>query len=209
MKRVEYNYGKSNLVVSKFISNCIASNGYIGTNWLDNIKIKRIKRFGYAGERQFMIAHPFDGLDEPLYPEKLTAMMVELIGRVEYKKADCIIGLDATGIIPATAASLLTGLPLRVAYKANLDIKNKIIFKEPGTPHPDVYIYNLPKGTKVIIVDDEIRSGRTMCNCIKAIKQCGSQVMDVIVPVESTKFGARKKIKKLGYDLISYAQHDF
>lgn len=174
------------------------------------IPIKRIKRYEYKGKRKFMITHPFDGLVEPIHPTELTKMMTNLMDKVDYKKADYIVGLDAAGIIPSLTASIITGLPLRIAYKAKLDISNKITFKEPESPRPDIYIYNLPKGKKVIVIDDEIRTGRTVYNCIKAIEQSGSQVICVIVPIESTKFNAREMLKKkLGCDLISYTQHEF
>lgn len=171
--------------------------------------VQKVKRFNYSGKRQFVITSPVDGLLEPVDCSKLMQIMRRLTKRINPRSLDYIIGLDSGGIIPALSASMITGLPLIVAYKANLDIENKIHFVEKHSANTSIYIYNLPKGSNVLLADDEIRTGGTIISCINSIVKSGSSVGGIVVPVESAKFGVRKKLADMGYELHSYAIHDF
>ncbi len=178
-----------------------------------DLNIKKVNRINYPGERKFMIVHSLDGILEPIRPEKLRFVMEELMLQVEsqqkFQQGDYILGLDSGGIVPGVTASLITKLPLYIAYKAELVIENKVKFYEPGSANPDVFIYNLPNDGRAIIVDDEIRTGRTIENCIMSLETMDKKINSVVVPVESTKFNARKKVEDLGYNLFSYGIHDF
>jgi len=173
------------------------------------MRIQKVKRYNYCGKRQFMISSQIDGMLEPIDCGELMRIIRKLTEKIEPRKLDYIVGLDSGGIIPSLAASMITGLPLIVAYKANLDVENKIHFLEPYSANPSIYIYNLPKGSNVLLADDEIRTGQTVINCINSIVETGSFVEAVIVPVESTKFNARKKLEDMGYELYSYAKQEF
>ncbi|MEK6845841.1 MAG: phosphoribosyltransferase [Nanoarchaeota archaeon] len=176
---------------------------------LPTVAVHKINRFNYIGERQFFLVHSLDGLIEPLSPVTLQAAMGSLLEKISWEPQDYILGLDSGGIVPALAVSFLSGLPLRIACKVNLEIADKSYFIEPGSPNPKIFMYNLPEQGKAIIVDDEIRTGRTVENCILALEQQKKGINSVIVPVESTRFDARQKIRERGYELISYVQHDF
>lgn len=178
-----------------------------------DLNIQRIDRLNYPGEREFMIVHSLDGILEPIRAEKLRYIMQELMSQVENHQSiqpgDYLLGLDSGGIVPGVTASLITKLPLYIAYKAELVIDNKVKFYEPGSANPDVFIYNLPINGRAIIVDDEIRTGRTIENCIVSLEMANKEISSIVVPVESTKFNARQKIEELGYKLFSYGLHDF
>jgi orotate phosphoribosyltransferase len=47
-----------------------------------------------------------------------------------------------------------------------------------------------------------------MVKAIKEFQKKGVIVKDVVCLVESQKFNARKKIKRLGFNLKSYIKHD-
>ncbi len=171
--------------------------------------IQKVRRFNYNGQRKFMITSPVDGLLEPIYPTELFEMMNRLIGNIDCSDVDYVIGLDSGGIIPGLSVSIITGLPLRVAYKANLDIENKIHFVEEHSANPDIYIYNLPKNSRVLLTDDEIRTGGTIMNCVDSLVGAGNSVRGIVVPVESTLFNVRGKLSEMGYELCSYVKHEF
>ncbi|MBT3297769.1 hypothetical protein HN385_02500 [archaeon] len=160
-----------------------------------------------------MIVHSLDGILEPIRPEKLRYVMQELMSEVKQQhgiqQGDYILGLDSGGIVPGVTASLITKLPLYIAYKAELEIENKLNFYEPGSANPNVFVYNLPIQGRAIIIDDEIRTGRTIENCIMSFEMLEKDINSIVVPVESTKFNARKKVEELGYNLFSYGLHDF
>ena len=81
------------------------------------------------------------------------------------------------------------------------------MFLEPGAPNPNVFLYGLPSNGRVIIVDDEIMTGNTVLNLANVLKENGHEVLAIVVPIESTKYYARKKIEEAGYRLISHTQH--
>jgi len=171
--------------------------------------VTKTDRLSYNGGRQFVISSRLCGLLEPIDCGELMRVMRQLTEKIDISIADYIIGLDSAGIIPALAASMITGLPLKLAYKMNLNVENKIRFAEPHSPNPDIYLYNLPVKSRVILVDDEIRTGKTIINCINSITESGSVVNGVIVPLESTRFDVRKRLSDIGYNLVSYVKHYF
>ncbi|MFC1733892.1 phosphoribosyltransferase domain-containing protein [candidate division KSB1 bacterium] len=174
-----------------------------------NSFVKEIRRYNYPGERQTMVVSPLDGRVEPIYPKKLKHIIGKLIQQAGSEDLDYIIGLDSGGIIPGHSASDITDIPLIIAYKAELEVQNQIHFLETHSANPDIFIYNLPENSRVMITDDEIRTGETVINCINSLVKSNHHVGPIIIPIESTKFGVREKLKDMGYELTSYAKHEF
>lgn len=172
------------------------------------IDVETIRRYNYTGKRQNMVVHDVDGIVVPTDGVYIEEIMRRLMGQIDYRRGDYIISLDSTGYIPGLSASTATGLPLINAKKAEIDIENKIEFCEPGTPHSQLFIYNLPKGARVVIIDDEIMTGDTMVNLVKALEISGNEILGIVVPIESSKYNARKKIEDMGYKLVSHTVHN-
>jgi len=171
------------------------------------MSVTSVKRSNYSGTRKNRIVQPLDGLLRPINPYKLESVMLELMNQVGYEKTDLIIGVDASGYIPATAACLVSKLPMVATIKAELDLPGKIKFIEPGTAHPEIFVYNIPPKSTTIIIDDEIMSGNTVLNLVDALKKEGHIVRGVVVPIESTKYGVRERLENNGIKLVSYTQH--
>ncbi len=169
--------------------------------------IQTIRRLNYPGERKSMIVQTLDGLLETLNPTYLDQIMKQLFYQIKYEPNDIILAVDASGYIPATAASMVTGLNLVASKKVELDIPNKVCFYEPGAPNPNIFVYSIPDNSRVIIVDDEIMTGRTIINASKALKNRDHKIVAVVVPVESTKYNVRKELADLGIPLISHTKH--
>jgi ADP-ribosyl-[dinitrogen reductase] hydrolase len=172
------------------------------------IYVDTIDRLNYPGNRKKMVVHGLDGLIQPVDKTYVQQIMTNLIEKCDYKKADVIIGVDSSGYIPAYAASVITDIPLLNTKKAELDIENKIKFLEPGTPHPEIFLYEMPSESNVIIIDDEIMTGSTVVNLTKSLRSHGHNVLSAIVPIESTSYNARDRLNDLGINLISHTKHD-
>lgn len=193
-------------------------NGPYGTDFLTTtakrlatalpIPVTTYRRFNYEGSRKDMLVQGLDGLIEPIDPVYIEEIMGQLFRKVSYTKDDIIIGVDSSGYIPAQAASHVTGLPVINTKKADLDHPSKIQFLEPGTPHPDIFVYNLPEASSVIIVDDEIMTGRTVLNLAHALHDSGHSIRAAVVPIESTRYNARQKLRDAGIDLYSHTTHE-
>jgi ADP-ribosylglycohydrolase/adenine/guanine phosphoribosyltransferase-like PRPP-binding protein len=176
------------------------------------IDVAVIKRHAYAGSRKEMVVHSLDGLIEPVNHQYLRAIIGRLMDQSGYRPTDVIIGVDSTGYIPAISAGMLTGLPVHCTKKALLDYNDPLIwsrlaFEEPGTPHPDIFLYNLPRQQEVVLVDDEIMSGNTLSSLANTIRIYGGRVRCAIVPVECTSFGARERLEGIGVKLISHTKY--
>ena len=164
------------------------------------------ERINYPGTKPTWVTHPLDGLFEPLEPRYLQQVMRGLMRQVPYRDGDIILGVDASGYIPAVAASIETELPLMAAVKADLESELKIPFDEPDAARTHVLLYQCPQG-RVIIVDDEIMTGETLLNLVEALEQNDCEVLAAVVPIESTRHDARSKLKAKGIELISHTRH--
>jgi ADP-ribosylglycohydrolase/adenine/guanine phosphoribosyltransferase-like PRPP-binding protein len=188
--------------------------GQYGVKYIENvgkklatilpITVSTVKRFNYLGSRQNMVVHGLDGIAEPTDAVYVEELMRKLMSNINYRRGDILVALDSSGYIPGLAASKVTGLPLICAKKADLDISNKIESIEPGTPHEQIFLYNLPDKSNVIIVDDEIMTGKTVLNLIDALTKKGHKVIGVVVPLESSRYNAREELKEKGYELVSF-----
>jgi orotate phosphoribosyltransferase len=100
----------------------------------------------------------------------------------------------------ATAVSVLS-------YGEERPIPAFIIRKEPKpfvrSDGPLAYIEgNLPKGARVVVVDDVLTGGRSTERTINLLKEAGCNVLKVIALVDR-KEGGRQHLEALGYTVES------
>lgn len=78
-----------------------------------------------------------------------------------------------------------------------------IVRKEPK-PHGDApYIEgNLPRGSRVVVVDDVLTGGRSTIQTIQILREAGCQVAGVVVLVDR-KEGGRERLEALGIPVRS------
>ena len=177
---------------------------------LQPIPVERIRREQYSGRRQEMIVQGLDGLIDDLDPVYLETLMKNLMTKVPYRGDEVILALDSSGYIPGVCASLVTKLPFRATKKASLsgkEITSVVVFQEEGTPNPNIYVYNLPRGSRVILVDDEIMTGRTIENAATELRKNNIEVVAAVVPIEGTAYGPRKMLEEKGIKLFSHTKH--
>ncbi len=76
--------------------------------------------------------------------------------------------------------------------------------RSTGTTH---YIYSLKEGDKVVMLEDEISTAKTMLNAYHSLIDFGVGVVGIAVVVEILNFGAREKLKEeTNLDLVSVCQ---
>ena len=105
------------------------------------------------------------------YPEKRTAVVegfVELIKK-EYPEAEILMGTATAGISWAALVADKMELPMGYVRSSNKDHGkgNKI----EG---------NLPKGAKVVIVEDLISTGGSVKGVVEALREAGAEVLGVV-----------------------------
>ena len=132
-----------------------------------------------AGGRQHIV-HCLDGRAEGLKTRELTAFVRELTLAIETSSIDYVVGFPEGGTLPAFVFADLVDRPLVLSTRLRLAIEPAISFEEPhsrlGTTH---WVHGLRKGDRVVIVEDEVTTGRTLTNAVRALRSAGVHVRDV------------------------------
>lgn len=168
----------------------------------------RVRRLGVPSHaRSVRIVHDLDGIQHDVTPQALTGSGAALWDMWERHEAftspDLLLGLDAGGILPTVTVSLVSGLPYRLAWKLDLDLPHKLRFSEPHARRTDVYTYGDLAGRRILIVDDELTTGRTLTNLISALRTSGAVVTGVICLIEDGEGEGRAAIEALEVPLCT------
>ncbi|MBI3420595.1 MAG: phosphoribosyltransferase [Candidatus Sungbacteria bacterium] len=169
------------------------------------MSVQLIPRRHYTGQRQLYVLHRWDGIASALDPIEFHQVIKSLVARIP-APYDYVVSLDGPALPASTLISQISGKPLQVAVKADLELPLQIMVAEPGSPNP-IFFYNLTPG-RVILVDDEIRTGRTVIGCIEALAAHNVIVVAVIVPIGSTKFGIATQFQAKNIPLIVHQWYD-
>jgi adenine phosphoribosyltransferase len=132
------------------------------------------------GEYNYFI-HPIsDGV--PSIDPHMVEEIAEYIMRItDIKKVDTILTIEAMGIPVAIALSLKTGIPLTIVRKRPYFLEGEVeLSQSTGYSKGVLYINGLKRRDRVIIVDDVISTGGTLLALVKALKNMGVEVQDVI-----------------------------
>ena len=122
------------------------------------------------------------------------------------KRPDYIVGFAAAGIPITVSVALALDIPALIAYKTRLDLPYEISWKEPHSQAPDLFVYGLQDGMSVVLIDDEVDSGRTLVNAIKSLSAASITVYDIGCVVEVLHDGVlhgRRLLQEEGFILKS------
>lgn len=127
--------------------------------------------------------HPLDARYVRVSIADLNSAMRDLCRQVDPARVDCVLGFPEGGTPAAFSAAQILERPLVLSSLKPHELPNEIHFDEPhaslieGRRH---YIYALNPGDRVLIVEDEITTGNTILNAIRAMRAAGVQVDDVL-----------------------------
>jgi adenine phosphoribosyltransferase len=169
---------------------------------------RRVRRLGVAADtRDVRIVHELDGILDHVYPTTLLrtgrALWTAWFGHPAFAAPDLLLGLDAGGILPTIAVALASGLPYRLAWKLDLDLPGKRRFTEPHARRTNVFTYGNLTGARVLIVDDEITTGATLCNLVAVLRRADVEVTGIACLIEDTTGNARPRLEALGVPLCT------
>ncbi len=108
---------------------------------------------------------------------------------LEISDLDCdlILAPEAMGIQYAAALTIRTGIPFQVIRKRGHGFPDEISFiKSTGYGESQMFISGLKEGTRAVIVDDVLSTGGTLRSMIKALKEHGVAVTEVIVVLDKS-----------------------
>jgi orotate phosphoribosyltransferase len=121
------------------------------------------------------LASALDGRYGAMRPEDVRQAVAWLAAQVDPAQFDYVIGVPEGGFVPAYAFGLATGLRVILASMYEPAAPSVVSFDEEHDvpPAKHKHIYGLASGDRVILVEDEVTSGRTAVNCVRALRGAG------------------------------------
>lgn len=144
-------------------------------------------------------AHAFNYVIEKLY-ERYKNMQIDLVA-----------GIESRGFIlgGAVAHRLHKGfIPIRKEGKLPHKTEKESYELEYGRATIEIHADAIPKGAKVLLVDDLIATSGTLAAAINLIKKLGGEVVECAVIIELPDLHGREKIEKLGCELFSVVKFE-
>jgi adenine/guanine phosphoribosyltransferase-like PRPP-binding protein len=142
-----------------------------------------------------------------ILPRELRAVAKQLASSLQIStQPDFILGLAPGGIPITVALGYELEIPTVIAYKCRLDIPSEITWVEPHCVNSTFYLYGATAGMSVLLLDDEVDSGHTLCNAVQSLERHGIQIVDVGCVVEILHCGrsiGRDRLRELGLSLKS------
>lgn len=162
-----------------------------------------------ATSRRERVIHSLDGLENPVHPDTLAHTGADLWRLLQEQvpdgldSVDFLLGLDAGGILPTVSLAGAAHLPYKIAWKLHLPLDGAVRFSEPHAMRTDVFAYGIAPGQRIVIVDDEITTGRTLADLTRRLREVGAVPLAAACLVEDTTRGARDLLTDLGLSLVS------
>ncbi|MGW7641198.1 phosphoribosyltransferase [Streptomyces decoyicus] len=162
-----------------------------------------------ATSRRERVIHSLDGLEEPVHPNALATTGARLWRLLQEQvpdglgSMDFLLGLDAGGILPTVSLAGAAKLPYKIAWKLHLPLDGAVRFSEPHAMRTDVFAYGIVPGQRIVLVDDEITTGRTLADLTRRLREAGAVPLASACLVEDTTRGARDLLTGLGLPLVS------
>jgi len=123
------------------------------------------------------LVHPLDGRWGGLHPRDLTGFVGELASAIDTASVDFVLGFPEGGLVPAFAFAQAIDRPLILSTRLRLQGEPVITFEEPHSPQgTSHYLHGVRAGSTVIIIEDEITTGRTTVNAVRALRAAGVRV---------------------------------
>jgi adenine phosphoribosyltransferase len=142
-------------------------------------------------------------------PEGFRAAMDMFVGFYRDKPVDAIAGLDARGFIPAGVLAYVLGKPLVMVRK-----KGKLPGETIHAAYQLEYGQNIleiqtdaaPRGANVLLLDDLIATGGTLCAAVQLFANIGCTVTDVGAIVNLSELNGSKRLERIGVKVFSLCE---
>ena len=141
---------------------------------------ERIKLVPGAEGRRRHLMHPLNGRFHPVDHKALDTLIQMLASRVDIASVDYVLGFPEGGAVPAYAFARLVDRPLILASRLPLDLPGRITFEQPGARLGTTqYLYGLTSGRRAVIVEDELTSGVSAVNAVRALRAAGVVIREI------------------------------
>lgn len=135
------------------------------------------------GDYDYFVHPVTDGV--PRMKAKVFKEIVDAMMLVADLDVDLILAPEAMGIPYAVAISERTGIPYGVVRKRQYGLPGEVVVEQKtGYSSGLMYINDVHKGERVLLVDDVISTGGTVLATIPAIRRTGASLRDVVIVIE-------------------------
>jgi len=150
-----------------------------------------------------------DSMSYAIEPARLRRVAHSLCASLQLReKPDCVVGLAPGGIALSVAVAFDLDVKAVIAYKTKLGLDEEVRWREPHCQNSDFYLYGVRADTSIVLVDDEIDSGKTLLDCVLSLRKAGTRILAVGTAVEALHRGrseGRAKLESAGLDLVTIA----
>ncbi len=159
------------------------------------IHVNKKERSIELGTTEYTFSYSFKGdmLNTPIDPKRLKHLAKDMAKMIDKKGKQVLIALDRGGTALGLAVSMISKLPVYIAFSYFTNPpKGWIRWEEKGAGK-SLAIPPLPKDSHVILIDDEINTGLTYISAIQALRKNSIYVDQIVVVAEvaSKKTGRR------------------
>lgn len=129
-----------------------------------------------------------------------------LVENTALGKVDCVLGIPEGGLVPAYAFARRANVPVLFATRFRPATGQFVTFQEE---HDGVtggrHITGLTPGSRILIVEDEISTGRTAVNCVHALRDAGMTCDTVASIYAADRVETRELLALNGITLVAAA----
>lgn len=160
----------------------------------------------WKGDYPYFI-HPIsDGIPR-MEAKVLRATRDLIVSIVDWNEIDLIVSVEAMGLPLLAAVGDATGKPTVVIRKRSYGMEGEVsVNVSTGYSESTVYINDIKKGEKILIVDDVISTGGTLEPILQTLQNMGIILQDIIIAIEKGNGLERLKNERPEWPIRSLAK---
>ncbi|THU59029.1 hypothetical protein C4D60_Mb03t20670 [Musa balbisiana] len=148
----------------------------------------------------------FNDITTLLLRPKVFKDAVEIfVDRYRDMNISAVAGVEARGFIFGTPLALALGakfVPLRKPKKLPGEVISESYVLEYGTDSLEMHIGSVNRGERVIVIDDLVATGGTLCAAIKLLERVGADVIECACLIGLPKFKEDVSRETFTYKLV-------
>lgn len=132
-----------------------------------------------------------------------------LVEELKDKNVDVVVGPEARGFLFGAPLAYALGagfVPVRKKGKLPSTTISSEYELEYGSDELEIHKDSINPGQRVVIADDLLATGGTICSVIKMIESLGGEIVSINFLIELTDLKGREKLGK--YDISSLVQYN-
>jgi adenine phosphoribosyltransferase len=129
--------------------------------------------------------------------------------RYESSKIDKVVCIESRGFILGSALAVSLGagfVPIRKKGKLPAEVIKEQYALEYGTDEIEMHVDALQPGERILLHDDLLATGGTMCAAVKLVETCKAHIVGISFLIELSFLHGRKNLST--HDVFSLVQYD-